>query len=477
MDDSIDTFLAFTATDDPALAKQFLDVSGGNLEYAVQLYMESGSNQAAPLASRNDEELAQRLQLEAYEDNGVREADANVHRHETLLDSFPAYDSGVDHARAIFGAGRVGIFNQRFDEDGDYGDQFDENLDMNDSESEDQIVELHLDEEEENIIEVDLDEEPISQPNRRLRTQRERLNELTSTQRRLAELFKPPFDLILRTSLDGARKEGREQKKWILVNIQDPTEFQCQVLNRDFWSDPSIKEIVRSEFIFLQYQNDSPHGQSYLNFYSVDSCPHISILDPMTGERVFKWSDGVVPNVEEWVSDVELFLEKFSLLPGSSNPVVKHDVKIDPDAMTEEQQIEYAMKQSMGGSAGTIEKASSNSGSDNEMPLSVEESLDPFEAIEPKKHAEPGSSPLTRVQIRFPNGKRLIHKFDPEKDTVLTLYQWLKYVLSETEESEFGIGNEGFTISCAGKPKLLDCISQTIKEAGLANASILLEKI
>lgn len=473
MDDSIATFLAFTATEDPAVAKQFLDISGGNLEYAVQLFMESGSNQAPALAATNDEELAQRLQLEAYQDNGVREADANVHRHETLLDSFPAYNSGVDHANAIFGSGRVGIFNQRFDEEDEYG--FNEDEDEDDrSNGDERIIELDLDEDDD-IIEIDLEEEPVSRPNRRTRAQRDRLSELSSTQRRLAELFKPPFELILRTSLEGARKQGREKKKWILVNIQDQAEFQCQVLNRDFWSDSSVKEIVRSDFIFLQYQSDSPHGQSYVNFYSVDACPHISILDPMTGERVHKWTDGVVPDVEEWVADVELFLEKFSLLPGSSNPVVKHDVKIDLDAMSEEQQLEYAMKQSMGNNVDV--DASSNSVVELDVPSSESKALDPFEAIQPQEHIEPASAPLTRVQIRFPNGKRLIHKFNPDSDSVLTIYQWLKFVLSEVDESVYGIGNEGFTISCPGKPKLLDCVDQSIKEAGLTNASILLEKM
>ena len=476
MDDNIATFLAFTATEDPAVAKQFLDISGGNLEYAVQLFMESGSHQPPPQAASNDEEMAQRLQLQAYQDNDIREADANIHRHETLLDSFPTYDSGLENANAIFGSGRIGIFNQRFHEEDAYSDQIDEEF-SGDSDANHGIIELNLEDDDDEIIELDLEEERSDRPNRRTRAQRDRLNELSSTQRRLAELFKPPFELIMRTSLDGARQQGKEERKWILVNIQDQSEFQCQVLNRDFWTDSSVRDIVRSEFIFLQYQNDSPHGQNYQNFYSVTAYPHISILDPMTGERVYTWSDGVVPSVDEWVSDVTLFLEKFSLLPGSRNPVVKHESRIDPDAMTEEQQIAYALQQSIGNN--TEAPASSSSGSSSQLEdLSPDEvSLDPFSAISPRPHTEPISGPLTRVQVRFPNGKRLIHKFNPELDTVSTIYSWLKFVLSEAEESAYGIGNEGFTISCTGKAKLLECLNQTIKEAGLSNASILLEKI
>lgn len=37
-----------------------------------------------------------------------------------------------------------------------------------------------------------------------------------------------------------------------MVNIQEAGVFACQVLNRDLWSDQSVKEIVKENFIFLQ---------------------------------------------------------------------------------------------------------------------------------------------------------------------------------------------------------------------------------
>lgn len=456
MDNEIATFLAFTATEDAAVAKQYLEISGNNVEYAVQLFLESGS---APQPA-NDEEVAQRLQQEAYEDNGVREADANVHRHETLLDSFPSYQPQVDTDTAMFGTGRVGVFNQRF---GPYGDDA---LD-DDYEDEPRIVDLD-DLDDDDVMELDDDGEPV-RPTRRVRLQTSRMSELTSTQRRLARLFKPPFDLIERTDLDGAKIKGRLEQKWILVNIQDQSEFQCQVLNRDFWSNTDVKRVVLQDFVFLQYQRDSPNGTSYLNFYSIDAYPHISILDPMTGERVKTWTDGTVPPVDEWITDVELFLEKFSLRPGSTNPLVQHEVRFDPDAMTEEQQIEYALKQSRGGA---------------DEPIAVDDdepeppaTQDAFESIQPVDHDEPTSGSVTRIQVRFPNGKRLVHKFDFESSQVLQIYQWLKYVIANADASVYGVApGERFSISCVGKPKLLDILDQSIGDAGLKNASILLEK-
>ncbi|PVH17198.1 uncharacterized protein CXQ87_000079 [Candidozyma duobushaemuli] len=477
MDNDIATFLAFTGTEDEATAQRFLELTGNNVEYAVQLFMESGANGATggssgnAGASSNDEDIAQRLQQEAYQEN-VRDADTNVHRHETLMDSWSdlgAMQNPVDRIQDMFGRGRVGVFNQRFEEEDDM-----EDYDDADDSDEPQIVELDDEDDEEGV--VDLDRETLPPRNRRSRVRQERMNDLTSTQRRLAQLFKPPFDLIERTNLDGAKQKGRAEKKWILMNIQDQSEFQCQVLNRDFWSKPEIKKCVKENFIFLQFQHDSVNGESYVNFYHTDSYPHISILDPMTGERVKKWTDGEVPDPEEWLADVELFLEKFSLVPGSNNPHVKHEVKFDPDAMSEEQQIEFAMRQSAAATEGkTAEDAIAID--EEEAAEEPAEEKDAFESIEPKSHTEPTAGSVTRIQFRFPNGKRLIHKFDFENDSVLTIFQWLKQVLADAEESAYGISSsDRFTISSVGKPKLLESLHETIGAMGLKNASILLEK-
>lgn len=469
MDDDIATFLAFTGSEDAAAAKQFLEIAGNNVEYAVQLFMENGNQ--PQVRSNQDEEFAQQLQQQAYQEN-VREADANVHRHETLLDLFPTYGQ-MPMAREtdMFGGGRVGIFNQRFDMD----DDEDEFVEDQDYEDEPQIEDL--DDDLDDIMQIDETGEPVRQT-RRVRLERNRLLELTFTQRRLAELFKPPFDLIERISLDTAKLRGRSEKKWILINIQNQAEFPCQMLNRDFWSNAEVKRKVKENFIFLQYQHDSVNGENYLNFYSVDEFPHISILDPMTGERVHKWKDGQVPDVEDWLSDVEMFLEKFSLQPSASNPMVKHEVKFDPDAMSEEQQIEFAMKQSIAASGADANNAISLDDDEEELEPEVPEvQSDPFEAIKPQDHTEPAGGSVTRIQFRFPSGKRLIHKFDFENDSVGQIYQWLKFVLQESGESEYGIGpDDRFTMSSVGKGKLLDLVDEKIGAAGLKNASILLEK-
>jgi len=37
-----------------------------------------------------------------------------------------------------------------------------------------------------------------------------------------------------------------------MVNIQNVQEFKCQVLNRDIWSNATVKALVKKHFIFWQ---------------------------------------------------------------------------------------------------------------------------------------------------------------------------------------------------------------------------------
>jgi len=45
---------------------------------------------------------------------------------------------------------------------------------------------------------------------------------------------------------------GRAANKWLMVNIQNVQEFSCQVLNRDVWSNSTVKTVVHEHFILWQ---------------------------------------------------------------------------------------------------------------------------------------------------------------------------------------------------------------------------------
>lgn len=106
----------------------------------------------------------------------------------------------------------------------------------------------------------------------------------------LEELFKPPLDIMFKGGWQSARDAATEQNKWLLVNIQDAREFQCQVLNRDVWSSESVKSIVKEHFVFWQQYRENDEAQRFLMFYPVSDWPNIAVLDPRTGERLVTWS-------------------------------------------------------------------------------------------------------------------------------------------------------------------------------------------
>ena len=62
--------------------------------------------------------------------------------------------------------------------------------------------------------------------------------------------------------------------------VQDSREFQCQVLNRDLWSNPAVKSIIQEHFVFWQQYKESDEAERYMTFYQIDSWPYVAVIDP-----------------------------------------------------------------------------------------------------------------------------------------------------------------------------------------------------
>ncbi|KRX87901.1 UBX domain-containing protein 7, partial [Trichinella pseudospiralis] len=98
----------------------------------------------------------------------------------------------------------------------------------------------------------------------------------------LERLFRPPLELMYRGSWESARREAESRNRWLLVNVQDPQQFACQVLNRDVWSCSAIRDLIENNFIFWQVMQNTTDGQRFTNYYNVHFFPHIAIIDPRT---------------------------------------------------------------------------------------------------------------------------------------------------------------------------------------------------
>lgn len=103
---------------------------------------------------------------------------------------------------------------------------------------------------------------------------------------RLEALFMPPFEILFSGSFDMAQRHGKAVDKWILVNLQDDLNFNCQTLNRDLWSDAQLKKFLSNHLIFWQTSNKTTDGAKFKTFYKVHSEPYIGMIDPRTGEEV-----------------------------------------------------------------------------------------------------------------------------------------------------------------------------------------------
>ncbi|KIW30427.1 uncharacterized protein PV07_06170 [Cladophialophora immunda] len=323
-------------------------------------------------------------------------------------------------------------------------------------------------------------------------------SEASARSNRLARLFQPPWDLMYKGNWEGARDEGKEHKKWLLVDIQDPSIFDCQALNRDIWKNEGIVETVKENFIFLQYNRDDPRASQYIQYYfpsyEVQSeYPHVAIVDPRTGEQIKLWSRKV-PSPPEFLMQLHEFLDRYSLDNNARNPVAKRKSEAKKekpvDQLTEEEMLERALQASLATqnqehrtppaedpddltrSVGDVRGAempeiASAMDIDQNGAEETAESTAFAQIPSDRPHTEPPAGPgVTRVQIRHPGG-RVVRRF-AEQDPVQRIYEYLK---AEPLEGKEGTA---FDLVSMGK-NLMDVRHESIEGAGLKNGTVMVE--
>lgn len=305
---------------------------------------------------------------------------------------------------------------------------------------------------------------------------------------------------------EDARDDGKEHKKWLLVDIQNNRVFDCQALNRDLWKNEGIVETVKENFVFLQYNKDDPRASQYIQYYfqdfeDEDQYPHVAIVDPRTGEQIKLWSRKV-PSPAEFLMQLHEFLDRYSLENSARNPVAKRKSEVKKekpiDQLSEEEMLERALQASLDSqsqeptppvqtkaapaedpddltrSIGDVRKAAPLERTDSmevDDPVQAEsQESSAFSQIPTDHpHVEPAQGPgITRVQIRHPGG-RVVRRF-AESDLVQRIYEFLK---AEPLEGKEGAD---FELISMGK-NLIDSRHETIAEAGLKNGTVMVEFI
>lgn len=296
-------------------------------------------------------------------------------------------------------------------------------------------------------------------------------------------------------SWDDARTLGKEDKKWIMVNLQDMNDFNCQALNRDIWKDEDVQDMVKEHFLFLQYDKDYPDAEEYITFYfpnqgheNLDNYPHVSIIDPRTGEQVKVWSGRPFPSAPDFRAELAEFLDRYSLEANSKNPVAQTNARkpqtVDVDRMTEEEMLEMALKNSLAGAGSSTGSSSTpnmhdpdaltkpgaeEKGKEPELPA-AQSAFSQISSTSPQTEPENNPATTTRIQFRHPTG-RVIRRFNLQ-DPVRRIYEWLK-----AEPLE---GKEGVEFELKKMPQgqdLIDSLDETIQENGLKQGTVMIEFI
>ncbi|XP_028988144.1 UBX domain-containing protein 7 [Betta splendens] len=162
----------------------------------------------------------------------------------------------------------------------------------------------------------------------------------------LADLFRPPIELMHKGSFETAKDCGQLENKWLMINIQNVQDFACQCLNRDVWSNDAVKTIIREHFIFWQVYHDSEEGQRYIQFYKLNKFPYISILDPRTGQKMVEWNQ---LDVTSFLEQATGFLAEHGQLDGPSchTPPAKRARSESLIDASEDSQLEAAIRASL----------------------------------------------------------------------------------------------------------------------------------
>ncbi len=348
----------------------------------------------------------------------------------------------------------------------------------------------------------------------------------SSNQRNLSTMFQPPTHLTHRAGgFLGAKNFAKDARRWLLVNIQTDDDFACHALNRDVWHDELVENLVREGFVLWQSMSTSPEGMTYVQRYKVEGYPHIAIIDPRTGSLLYRkegWTQVNPLTAEQFVEIASDFCSRhsFDKLPmparhgyanggggggfgygggggGESSLPAKRPVH----ELSEQEQLEAAIRASMEDASPSLgdqdddddevqileddtkvdadKSTDSGGGNDNNNNSNEDGNNDNEEEEEDSKLSpfekeilsmtitdEPTSGTIARVQLRMPDGKRLVRKFDGDA-SIKTIYA---FVAQSNDDAK---GGKAFELKAKFPPvDLLSSVDESISSFGLSGETI-----
>mmetsp|Transcript_59138 Transcript_59138/g.120550 ORF Transcript_59138/g.120550 Transcript_59138/m.120550 type:complete len:518 (+) Transcript_59138:302-1855(+) len=508
-DEQVSQFMAFTGSSDANSASAYLEMSGGNLETAVGLYMEhNGGGGAGGRGVPGASASSSRDSFSGPNDD-VRAPDATQTMR--LMDDGPRgigmmgmgsrympmgmMEPMVRQHLAATSAFARDVVNAAADEeiDVDAMDEDDEDDDYNNSNDDGDG-----DGDENNNSNDDDDSETGRRPRRRANSGARSSAGAARRTTGLADMFAPPRHLICNAGgFEGARANAKESKRWLLVNLQRDNEFSCHALNRDVWRDELVENLISEGFIFWQEMDTSPEGSIYAERYKVYDYPHVGIIDPRTRRLMWKkegWAQTNPLTAEQFAEYAMDFCSRHSFdrppqaprpSGGGGGDATKGGLpnKRPMHEMSEAEQLEAAMRASLednDAAVGETVDYDYEMDEDSVEVVVVDSNGETVEAEDSKPPAKPpsvlkdliafdvGDEPEkgARIQFRMPDGKRKIRKFDPSH-SVKHVYAFVAQSNPEGED-----GKEFFLMAGFPPKDLIGDIESSIKECSLSGEAI-----
>lgn len=481
-DEQVSQFMSFTGSADPAQAASYLEMSGGNIETAVGLFMEhqgGGGIAVSGGAGGAGAGVGGGLAEGTIPPEDIRAPDAT--RTMRLMDDevghnphFQLMNAMMDEqlAQSAFAALPPPSRNAR------------------------DVVNAAAAEESKGEGEGDDDEYEYDDDGGENEDE-DTGNAGPPTPARLSDMFAPPTHLMHKAGgFQGARSMAKDSKRWLLVNLQRDSEFSCHALNRDVWRDELVENLVREGFIFWQAMDISNEGRTYSERYQVHDYPHLSIIDPRTGRLLWRKEGWTQENAITADSFAEIAMDfcsrnSFDRPPSAPRPqntvnAVSRPTKRPMHQMSEDEQLQAAMKASMEkDSKSESQDQEMADGDDNDDKAQVIDAADMKPAavkVEDKEaEEESGSNFLeelkcvqvddepangARLQLRMPDGKRKVRKF-AATDSVRNIYAFLAQTVEEAS------GGREFTLMAGFPPRdLLADLDGTIESCKLSGEAI-----
>jgi hypothetical protein len=432
-DELVSQFLAFTGSSDTDQAASYLEMCRGELETAVGMFLEhqGGTPASGAAASTHggspgfgrdggggmddirapDATRTMRLMDEVAGPSGMMFG--MVHPYSMQMNHHPMMGASAFARDVVNQAAAASARRDVGDEmDHDYGDDDDHD---DDDTSEGQVGGV---------------ESPPPRPGRAPSGAASRASSL-------ADMFAPPRQLIYKEGgFEGARTMAKDNKRWLLVNLQSDAEFSCHALNRDVWRDELVENLIREGFIFWQdvslcwptlmeamcnrfsfrhsllwvlfliplhmftgQQMDvSPDGTVYSERYHVHDYPHVGIIDPRTRRLMWKkegWTQQNPFTAEQFAEMAMDFYSRhsFDRPPQAPRPtssaVPPREAKRTMNEMSEDEDFQAAMRASLGNAVENVgESIDIDDDDDYEMDDDDEEVI-----VEPNRDKEKETKP------------------------------------------------------------------------------------